>query len=197
MNKPDNSGIDCHENFSQFNHSVEREKEFWQQWQKHRSYLYCCCLKWMRGNVMDAEDLLSKSMLKAWEKTVNNTGNIYNFKAWLYKLTYHLCIDMQRKNNRMNGKLLYLHEGLETKMPSPIQQDAKIYLEKDEEMKIIEFAIQKLPPRIYHTFILHYYSGMAYQEIAEEENISYANVRKRISEARSMLKGELRSYFLD
>ncbi|MBP0029562.1 sigma-70 family RNA polymerase sigma factor [Roseofilum reptotaenium CS-1145] len=197
MKTPQDLAVNWAEKFSQSNHSVDTEIEFWNQWQKHQSYLYFCCLKWMRGNVMDAEDLLSQSMLKAWEKTANHTGNFYNFKAWLYKLTYHLCIDIQRKNNRIQGKLSYWYSGVETKMLYPIQQDIKIHLEKDEEMKVIEGAIAKLPPRIHHTFILHYYAEMSYQEIAEEQNISYANVRKRISQARSILKAELRGYFLD
>ncbi len=41
---------------------------FWQQWQQYRDYLYLCCVKWMGGNPTDAEDALSRAMLKAWEK---------------------------------------------------------------------------------------------------------------------------------
>ena len=40
---------------------------FGQHWQQYREYLYRCCIKWM-GNPTDAEDALSRAMLKAWEK---------------------------------------------------------------------------------------------------------------------------------
>jgi DNA-directed RNA polymerase specialized sigma24 family protein len=44
---------------------------FWQQWQHYRDYLYRCCVKWMGGNPTDAEDALSRAMLKAWKKAVS------------------------------------------------------------------------------------------------------------------------------
>lgn len=45
----------------------DREKAFWQLWKQYQNYLSRCCLKWM-GNSTDAEDALSRAMLKGWEK---------------------------------------------------------------------------------------------------------------------------------
>jgi hypothetical protein len=45
--------------------SEDLGKGFWQQWQQYRDYLYRCCIKWMGGNPTDAEDALSRAMLKA------------------------------------------------------------------------------------------------------------------------------------
>lgn len=47
---------------------------FWQQWQQYRDYLYRCCIKWMGGNPTDAEDALSRAMLKAWDKAQKYAG---------------------------------------------------------------------------------------------------------------------------
>ncbi len=66
---------------------------FWWLWQKYRHYLHSCCLKWMGGNPTDAEDALSRAMLKAWEKVQKYAGKISNFKAWLTTLTHNLCMD--------------------------------------------------------------------------------------------------------
>jgi len=55
-------------------------------------------------------------------------------------------------------------------------------------------AIDKLPPRLREVFIRYYYGEQSYREIAEEIGISYANVCKRISQARAILKQELRGY---
>jgi RNA polymerase sigma-70 factor (ECF subfamily) len=44
------------------------EQTFWQLWQQNQTYLYRCCLKWMNGNRIDAEEALSQAMFKAWEK---------------------------------------------------------------------------------------------------------------------------------
>ena len=81
----------CLRNNSEDEDSVKR---FWQEWQQYRDYLYSCCLKWMGGNLTDAEDALSRAMLKAWEKAQKYAGEIANFKAWLTTLTRHLYVDI-------------------------------------------------------------------------------------------------------
>ncbi|MDJ1177446.1 RNA polymerase sigma factor [Roseofilum sp. BLCC_M91] len=169
---------------------------FWREWQKYQPYLYRCCLKWMRGNEMDAEDALSESMFKAWHKVGNRPESIFNYKSWLYKLTHNVCVDIQRKKNRRKNKIVYLDGVDESKVLSLMQEDANLSLEEEEKRNIIAGEIQNLPDRIRETFILHYYGDLSYQEIAEKQSISYANVRKRVSEGRSMLTGELTPYFL-
>ncbi|MGD1715261.1 RNA polymerase sigma factor [Dapis sp. BLCC M172] len=71
---------------------------FWQQWQEHQDYLYRCCVKWMGGNSTNAEDALSMAMLKAREKIQQCAKAIENFKAWLTKLTYNLCMDLLKQS---------------------------------------------------------------------------------------------------
>ena len=78
--------------------------EFWQQWQEYQDYLYRCCIKWMGGNLTDAEDALSQAMLKAWDKVQQFAEEITNFKQWLTRLTRNLCTDIQRERSRgING----------------------------------------------------------------------------------------------
>ncbi len=49
-------------------------------------------------------------------------------------------------------------------------------------------AINELPDRLRETFILYFESELSYQDIASQLNISYDNVRKRISQARAILR---------
>ena len=72
---------------------------FWQLWQQNENYLYGCCLKWT-DNIPDAEDALSRAMLKAWDKISNSLVEIKNFKAWLSQLTYNICVDIHRERHR-------------------------------------------------------------------------------------------------
>jgi RNA polymerase sigma-70 factor (ECF subfamily) len=74
----------------------EREKLFWQQWGQHRDYLYHCCLKWMRGNAIDAEEVLSQAMLKAIEKIRQGSHIVTNFKAWLTRTSVWIYIENTR-----------------------------------------------------------------------------------------------------
>jgi len=59
----------------------------------------------MGGNPIDAEDALSRAMLKAWEKVQQFAGEIANLKAWLTRLTHNLCVDIHRERSRAANKV--------------------------------------------------------------------------------------------
>lgn len=179
--------------------SEELGKGFWQQWQQYQDYLHRCCIKWMGGNPTDAEDALSRAMLKAWEKVQKYAaGEIYNFKAWLTTLTRNLCVDIYRERSRganrvedIEGYARSEEQGLVRSEDTP-----EIALETDEKRMVICRAIDNLPTRLRETFILYFYKELSYSEIAEQQEISYQNVCKRISQARKILCEELRGYFI-
>jgi RNA polymerase sigma-70 factor (ECF subfamily) len=179
--------------------SEELGKGFWLQWQQYRDYLYRCCIKWMGGNSTDAEDALSRAMLKAWEKAQQYAGEITNFKAWLTTLTRNLCVDIYRERSRGANQV----EDIEGYARSEEQELVSVEdtplcaMETDEKRIVIRRAIDNLPPRLRETFILHFYKELSYQEIAQLQEISYQNVCKRISQARAILREELRGYFIE
>ncbi|WP_414545974.1 RNA polymerase sigma factor [Nostoc sp. CCY0012] len=170
--------------------------DFWRLWQEYRNYLYRCCLKWMSGNSTEAEDALSRIMLKAWKKVQQYAGKITNYKAWLTKLAHNLCVDINRERDRGANKF----ENIET-----IGEEQKLVwtddtpqrtLETDEKNIVICRAIENLPHRLRETFILHFYQELSYLEIAQQQDISYQNVCKRVSQARGILLIELKKYFI-
>lgn len=170
---------------------------FWQQWQQYRDSLYRCCIKWMGGNPTDAEDALSRAMLKAWEKVQKYAvGEIANFKAWLTKLTYNLCIDIYRERSRGANQVEDIEAIPEEKGMICFDNTPESALETDEKKIVIRHAIDNLPTRLRETFILHFYQELSHQEISEQQGISYQNVCKRISQARAILVKELRGYFI-
>ncbi|WP_017720402.1 sigma-70 family RNA polymerase sigma factor [Kamptonema formosum] len=177
----------------------ELAKIFWQHWQQYRDYLYRCCIKWM-GNPTDAEDALSRAMLKAGEKVQKYAAvEITNFKAWLTSLTKNLCVDIHRERargaNRVENIEVYASsEGEELVSPDETPESA---LEADEKKIVIRRAIENLPPRLRETFIPHYYKDLSHLEIAQKQGISYQKVCKRISQARKILREELKAYFID
>jgi RNA polymerase sigma factor (sigma-70 family) len=173
-------------------------KGFWQQWQQYQDYLHRCCIKWMGGNRTDAEDALSRAMLKAWEKVQKIGVEIDNFKSWLSTLTHNLCVDIHRERsrgaNRVEDIEVYassVEQGLVSFEDTP-----EIAMETGEKRIVIRRAIDNLPTRLRETFILHFYHELSYPEIAQQQDISYQNVCKRISQARAILREELRGYFL-
>ena len=178
--------------------SEELGKGFWQQWQQYQDYLHRCCTKWMGGNQTDAEDALSQAMLKAWEKVQKYAGEITNFKAWLTTLTRNLCVDIHRERSRganrvedIEGYASFEEQGLVRSEDTP-----ESAMETGEKRVVIRRAIDNLPSRLRETFILHFYEELSHQEIVEQQGISYQNVCKRISQARKILRQELRGYLI-
>ncbi|HEY9864749.1 MAG TPA: sigma-70 family RNA polymerase sigma factor, partial [Candidatus Obscuribacterales bacterium] len=63
-----------------------------------------------------------------------------------------------------------------------------------ETAQFLRNAIENLPPRLHEVFVLFADQELSYQEIAQHLNISYDNVRKRISQARKILREQLQEY---
>ncbi|NEP59511.1 MAG: sigma-70 family RNA polymerase sigma factor [Symploca sp. SIO2G7] len=170
---------------------------FWQQWTEYQDQLYRCCLKLMNSNPTDAEDALSQAMLKAWEKVQKYAGKIDNLKAWLFKLTSNLCIDIIRARSKGAVGVESIEWvgnteeiGIGSTVASP-----EICLERQEKSTEIQQAIANLPETLRDTFILHFYQELTHTEIAQRQGISYYNVCRRIYRARKQLKEKLSSYF--
>lgn len=172
------------------------DSAFWKLWQDNQDYLYRCCRKWM-GNPTDAEDVLSRAMLKAWEKLRECTDDIKNFKAWLTKLTYNLCADIHRERNRSAVGVDCLDTialGSQTELISQEETPVRAAMRGEVELFFRE-AIDELPNRLRETFLLDFESGLSYPDIAEQLGISYDNVRKRISQARAILRQRFNENF--
>jgi RNA polymerase sigma-70 factor (ECF subfamily) len=172
------------------------DSTFWPLWQQHQDYLYRCCLKWT-DNVTDAEDALSRAMLKAWDKISNSPVEIKNFKAWLRQLTYNICVDIHREH-RTGGRQVESFDTIgfaEQEIAS--QEETPVLVATQQELEnFFCVAIDELPIRLQETFILHFKEELSYTEIAEKLNISYDNVRKRISQARAILKQRYHQDFI-
>ena len=172
-------------------------QEFWQQWANHREALYRYCLRLMNSNPIDAEDILSQAMLKAWEKVQKFAEKIDNFKAWLMQLTRNLCIDVIRERSRGPLGVEDIERsgtGGEIETASLVETPEQA-LERSERSLEIRRAIADLPQKLRDTFVLHFYEDLTNSEIAERQGISYDTVCKRISRARKKLKEKLSDYF--
>ena len=65
---------------------------------------------------------------------------------------------------------------------------------RGELVRIIQCAIEDLPPKLREPFLLHFIEEKSYQEIAQKLNIAYDNLRKRIAQAQKILQKRLTKY---
>jgi RNA polymerase sigma factor (sigma-70 family) len=170
--------------------------DFWQLWQQYRDYHYKRCLQWMGGNSDDAEESLSQSMLKAWNKWPDYADKISNPKAWLTRLIYNLCMDIHRERKRDAQKIENIddikfanHAAVTSNLESP---ESNIF--RCEMRTHLHQVIEALPPRLRDPFILRYCQEKTYKDIAKQLTISEDNVYKRVQQARTILQNHLNKY---
>ena len=166
---------------------------FWPLWDLHKGRLYHLCLWQMDGVREDAEDALSRSMLRALDKLPRMSGRVQNIGAWLSRLTVNLCVDMHREQKRDARRL----ENIDDVLPAAgevLQANAdspeKVFLNR-EAIGHVCGMINDLPPRLREPFALRFFQEMAYGDIAERLILTTDNVRKRIQQARDILRRQL------
>ena len=169
---------------------------FWMLWDLYKGHLYRLCLWQMGGVQADAEDALSRAMLRALEKLPNNACKIGNCKAWLNRLTLNLCVDMHRERKRQVRRLESIENslpGASDRLPSGMDSPEEGLINR-EVFAYVCSAVDELPPRLREPFVLRFFQEMDYREIAECLILSTDNVRKRIQQARDILREDLRRF---
>lgn len=171
-------------------------QEFWQLWESSQDYFYNLCLKWMGGNSHDAEDALNQAMLKAWNEWQKNVNKIIYPKAWLTRIIYNFCMDLHRKHKREATGIENIDDIKFADYPAFASRVG--FPESNilalEMRAYLRHQIESLPDRLRHPFILHCCQEKSYQDIAKHLALSEENVRKRIQEARRILKKQLKKY---
>lgn len=166
----------------------EDDSGFWSMWLRYEDELYRCCLRWME-NAVDAEDALSAAMLKAKAK-LEAQGTVRNERAWLRQLAKNLCMDLHRQR----GRRALGYGDLEEVAPDWGQEGPVDWLLQEEFMGFCGEAIATLPPKLREVMVLWVEEDCSYQEIGVRLGLSDANVRKRVSLARAILRRRLAEY---
>jgi len=143
---------------------------------------------------MDAEDALARAMLKAFEKLPANAREIINLRAWLTRFTFNVCMDLHRERARRESTVESVEnvEALDVAVDVKVESPESAIVRREQEARLRQ-ALNSLPSKLREPFILRFLNDMAYEEIAECLNLTPANVRKRIQQAREKLKGMLTS----
>jgi RNA polymerase sigma-70 factor, ECF subfamily len=151
------------------------------------------------GNVADAEDVRQETLLKAWSRLDQFSGNCDDntddFRAWLARIAGNTSIDTLRQ--RRDGKHLSLEEPrgnseeslaslLEAKSADPEEQCAR-----REMGRMLADAILQLPADLRQACLLRDVMHYSTQEVADRLSISVVAVRLRLFRARRRLREKM------
>src|SRR5262249_28690496 len=166
---------------------------FWTLWDLYKGHLYHLCLWQMDGVREDAEDALSRSMLRALDKLPRMSGRIQNIGAWLSRLTVNLCVDIHREQKRDARRLENIDDvlpGAGDVLQASADSPETVFLHREAIVSVCG-VVNDLPPRLREPFALRFFQEMAYGDIAARLILSTDNVRKRIQQARDILRQRL------
>ncbi len=108
-----------------------------------------------------ADDIVQEVFVKVYRALKNFRGESSVY-TWLYRITINVALNALRKQRIRD--FIRIDEFFETAEDENEQPDA--IFEKDEQQKLIEEAIAKLPEKQKAVFILRYHEELSYDEIS-------------------------------
>lgn len=142
--------------------------------------VYGVCMKYLK-NTADSED----AVMGIYELIANKlkTQEVDNFKSWLFVVSKNYCLNKLRKDKKelTKEKELYLMQSSAFFHPDEVN-------EKEKQFKLLEECMKNLPESQKRMIELFYYKKISYQEIVNQEQISWNMVRSNIQNGRRNLK---------
>lgn len=144
---------------------------------------------WTGGRREDADDALGEAALAALKKWPPKLQPD-EARGWLLRLVYNKCMDIHRQRRRWvawdgsdsEDETLASGPGLES------------MLLEGELIALVRDRIRGLPPRLRRVAELRLRGDLSYSEIAVLLDLTEVNVRKRMQEARTLLREPLKAY---
>lgn len=169
-----------------------RRERFEMAWRQNASELYRRSLQWTSGRREDADDALGHAALIALEKMPQGLQPV-EARRWLLRLVYSKCMDIHRHRKR-SPCVAREEDTLSEEEIAAAGPGHESVLLTSELISVIRDRIQNLPPRLRKVAELHLLREMPYAEIADLMALTEVNVRKRMQEARALLREDLQAY---
>lgn len=153
---------------------------------KYNRRLFPFLLKIVKSQEM-AEELIQNLFFKVWNRREKLTA-VDSPQAYLYRMASNLAMDELKRIARQE-QLLNEPRVLELNSEWDNSTEETIYF--NESKRLVDDAINSLPPQRQKIFRMSKIQGMNYDEIAEEMGISRNTVKNQLVAAVKYLKNHL------
>ncbi|MCE5234445.1 MAG: RNA polymerase sigma factor [Clostridiaceae bacterium] len=133
-----------------------------------------------QADAMDVSQNVFLRVLKHIKKLEDM--NDAQLKGWVYRVTVNACFDLKRKQKRE----VVTDEGFDT-LPVSERELPEAAALSAEQKRLLREAIDALPDIYRETVVLHYFSGLSYENIAAYTGVSEGTVKSRMSRAKDRL----------
>jgi RNA polymerase sigma factor (sigma-70 family) len=164
---------------------AEFKKNFDQQmlaqlYLRYADLVYGVCMKYFK-NAEISKDAVMNIYPELLTKL--QTNEVQNFKSWLYVVVKNHCL-MQMRKEKKNITIEFI--------PAVMQSEDFTHLdsvlEKENELKKLEFCIEHLPAEQKQSIQLFYLENKCYNEIVDTTGFDWNKVRSLIQNGRRNLK---------
>jgi RNA polymerase sigma-70 factor (ECF subfamily) len=156
--------------------STGNRMAFTQLYKTYLNILYCYIFSFTRSKD-ESEEILQNLFVKIWEKR-EKLAQVESFKGYAFRMANNMLIDNVRRlriRNRVFSEIITSKGNSEF-----VTSDDVKYR---EYYRIVQNAIELLPPKRKLVFKLNIEKGLTYEEIANELNISKSVVKKQAYKA--------------
>ena len=154
------------------------EKDFVVFIQKHQGIIHKVCRMYCDSEE-DRQDLFQEVLFQLWKSYPKFRGDS-KISTWMYRIALNTAIARLRKTKRKPSEFSLSDSTLQF-------PDTPSDSEKEEQLKNLQFAIQKLS-KVEKGIIMLYLEEKSYDEIAEIIGITKTNVGVKINRIKKKLK---------
>lgn len=147
----------------------------------HVDKIYGLCLR-MTGNVSEAEDCTQEAFIQAWNKMQKFRGDSA-FATWLHRVAVNTVLGRIRKSKREQDRIQAVTD----------VQPARVETGDSGDLRDLAEAINKLPERARHVFVLNAVYGYSHEEAAGMLGIAAGTSKAQLHRARRLLSQQLES----
>ena len=142
----------------------------------------------------DVEDLTQEAFIKAFN-SLHNFDRQFAFSTWLFKIATNNAIDYLRKKKlntfSIDREIESEESDFKFEIPDNENKPDRVIIE-DERKKILDEAIESLPPKYKEVILLRHKMDKEYEEIAKELKLPLGTVKAHIFRGRELLNKYLK-----
>ena len=133
------------------------------------------------GNLADAEDIVQETFTKVWLKASDWRDQGLSASSWLYRITYHSCVDLARRNRRDVSL-----EGLE--LTAALNDDPAEQAAHAAGLTQLVASMGLLPERQSTAIVLCVYEGLSNKDAAAVMGLGVEALESLLARGRRRLR---------
>lgn len=163
----------------------------------YQKFVLNSCYKFVY-NRETAEDLTQEVFIEVY-RSINLFRADSKLSTWIYRISITKSLDylkgQKRKKRFAILKSLFGEDEVEERISAPDNNSPDKILENNDRLKVLSWALSKLPENQRIAFTLSKSDEISYKEISEVLGVSVSSVESLIHRAKQNLKKKLYSYY--